>query len=114
MPQPLSAFVEELLVKAGMVTLPEDFRQQYILKLVSQVEERIGLKALAELDEEELAEFERMMQPPKPPAEVLAFFRLHIRDFPEKMQAVLDEFTAEFLQHATSARQALRADTPAT
>lgn len=109
MQQPLSAFVDALLVKAGMITLPDDFRQQYVQRLVSQIEERIGLKALAELDEEELAEFERMMQPPKPPAEVLAFFRQHIRDFPVKMQAVLDEFSQEFLQHANSARQELRA-----
>lgn len=105
---PLTSFVNDLLVTAGMTSLPDDFRQQYVAKLVRQLEERIGLKALAELDEEQLADYERMMQPPKPAAEVLAFFEVHIHDFPQKLQAVLDEFGAEFVAHAQRVRQELK------
>lgn len=104
----LKIFVEDLLAKAGMSELPVDFRQQYIAKLVSQIEERIGLRALEELDEEQLADFERLVKGKKNPAAVFEYFNLHVHDFRAKMAKVMEEFAAEFLKHSLAAKQELQ------
>lgn len=111
MPESLTAFVEELLTKAGMTDLPPDFKEKYVAKLVSQIEERVGLRALQELDEEQLADFEHLVSEKQGPAAVFAFFNRHVRDFPQKMAAVRDEFAAEFLKHTQSVRKDLQQTT---
>ncbi len=111
MPESLTAFVSDLLLKAGMTDLPDDFKEKYVAKLVSQIEERVGLRALQELDEEQLGDFERLVQGKKGQAAIFDFFNRHVRDFPQKMSAVLDEFSGEFLKHTQSVRKDLKATT---
>lgn len=108
MAENLNAFIEDLLVKAGMTQLPADFREKYIAKLVAQLEERVGLRALQELDEEQLADFEHLVAEKNDPVEVFAFFQRHVRDFPAKMAIVMREFATEFLTNSQKVRRELR------
>ncbi len=107
MAENLTSFIEELLVKAGMTQLPADFREKYVAKLVAQLEERVGLQALQELDEEQLADFERLVQKDKAPELVFEFFNRHVRDFPAKMARVMKNFSDEFLSYSQSVRKDL-------
>lgn len=108
----LTQFIEDLLVKAGLTNLPSDFREPYVKKLASQLEERIGLRALQELDEEGLADFESLVKNKQDSAAVFDYFTRHVRDFPKKMQQVMDEFAAEFVSHSRTAKETLRRPAP--
>lgn len=107
----LSAFVDDLLVKAGLNELPAEYRNQYVAKLVSQIEERIGLRALQELDEEQLADFEHLVKDKKNAKPVFEYFNLHVHDFPAKMRAAMEEFSVEFLKHSRAAKTELSKST---
>lgn len=108
MAESMNAFIEDLLTKAEMTQLPADFREKYVAKLVAQLEERVGLRALQELDEEQLVDFEHLVAEKNDPTEVFAFFQRHIRDFPIKMATVMQEFATEFLTNSQKVRKELR------
>lgn len=105
----LQTFIEETLLKAGMTNLPDDFRTQYIAKLTAQLEERIGLRALQELDEEQLADFESLVKDKANPQAMFEYFTNHVRDFPTKMAAVMDEFANDFVEHSKAVKSELTA-----
>lgn len=103
----ISHYVAELLKKAGIDTLPGDFRKEYVEKLTAEVQQRLGIMALSELDEAGVTAFETMSNQEKTPSprELLEFFNSHIPDFQKKVEASLEQFSQEFLKGATQLKQ---------
>ena len=96
----IGKFVSELLQKAGIDKMPEDFKQEYTAKIAAEVQHRLGLMALAELDEEAVKEFTKFNSAKKAPGskELLEFFSAKIPDFQNKVEQTLAVFAKEFLR----------------
>lgn len=103
----LTTFIEDMITRAGMTNLPDEFRRKYVEQLAVQLQERVGLRALRELDEEQLANFEALVKDKGNAAQVFEFFQNHVRDFPQKMAAVMQEFSDEFVEHSKKVREQL-------
>lgn len=93
-------FVEQLIARAGLDGVPKNFRAEYTDKIAAEVQKRIGLVAVKELSPEGLAEFGRLMEGGPAADAVNKFFAEHIPDLDKKINAALDDFSAEFLSGA--------------
>lgn len=95
-------FIQEMLKKAGIANLPEDFKKEYTEKLSVEVQQRLGMMALAELKENDLKEFEKLITKETEPKsdDLLTFFRERIPDFENKLSETLKKFADEFIQGA--------------
>jgi hypothetical protein len=93
-------FVEELIKKAGIDNMPEDFKKEQLVNLKAQVEQRLGMMAISDLDEAGVTAFEEFMIKNKTPNSklMLEFFNTHISDFENKVQDTLTKFGQEFVQ----------------
>jgi len=102
MNDPIQQFIQEVLKKAGVSQMPEDFKQQYVEKLAAEAQKRLGIMALSEMDEKGMKEFEKLMTAEKAPEqkELLEFFESKIPDFPQKVTETLKKFGEEFIQGA--------------
>lgn len=100
----IATYVAELLKKAGIESLPEDFKTDYVQKLTAEVQQRLGIMALTELDEDGLQKFEKIMRENETPDQkmLLEFFNSEITDFEAKVQKTLSQFSEEFLSTATN------------
>lgn len=91
-----------MLIKAGLNKLPEDFKKDYTEKLTAEVQQSLGVMALAELNEKGVKDFEEFMgktKSPKPET-VLEFFSARIPNFSSKVSETLGKFSSEFIQGA--------------
>lgn len=104
----IESYVAELLKKAGIDALPEDFKKEYVEKLRAEVQQRLGIMALAELDEVGVQDLEKLSSQEKTPEpqELLEFFNKRIPDFQQKVSKNLDEFSQEFLAGAAKIKEA--------
>jgi hypothetical protein len=95
-------FVAELLKNAGIDNMPADFKKQYADKLGVEVQRRLGIMALDELDEKGITDFEAFTVKNKSPQskDLLEFFNGHITDFKGKVEATLSQFAQEFISSA--------------
>ena len=102
----IQLFVQEMLAKAELNKLPEDFKKDYVEKLTAEVQQSLGVMAIAELDEQGVKDFEKLMgiTPVPNPEKVLEFFGARIPDFPKKVSEVLAKFSADFVQGAARLR----------
>ena len=57
----LNTYVETLLKEANVSTTPADYYQAYKTKLASEVNRRIGLVVMNELEKKDLEEFEKIL-----------------------------------------------------
>ncbi|PWB38995.1 MAG: hypothetical protein C3F02_01135 [Parcubacteria group bacterium] len=98
----IATYVAELLTKAGIDALPEEFKKDYLQKLRAEVEQRLGIMALGELDEDGLKKFEQIMRENETPDQkmLLEFFNKEIPDFEAKVKKTLAQFSEEFLSSA--------------
>ncbi len=101
-------FVLDLLKKAGIDNMPEEFKKEYIEKLAIEAERRLGVMAMEELDAKGLEDFEAFMSTREAPKseEFLEFFNGHISDFTAKANKTLQDFAQEFLSSATDLKGA--------
>lgn len=102
---PINGFIEKLLAEAKLDNLPEDYKQEYIKKMRQQIEKRIGVLAMMEMDQSALEEFSQLVKSKPSAAEVNKFFLDKIPGFQEKVKAGLSDFALEFVQ-ATKKSQA--------
>lgn len=98
----IEKFVQEMIKKAGIDNMPEDFKKEYTDKLAVEVQQRLGIMALQELDENGLKEFETLMRDEKEPnpQQLLEFFQGKIPDFNGKLSQTLKKFAEEFISGA--------------
>ncbi|MFA5020747.1 MAG: DUF5663 domain-containing protein [Patescibacteria group bacterium] len=102
MPQEsIDLFVENLLSQAKL-NLPADFKGQYVEKLKEQINRRLGLVIMENLDDAGLEEFSRLMATePKPDINTIqAAFQARIPDFEQKIKEALVEFAQDFVNLA--------------
>ena len=103
---PLDHFVSELLAAAKLDALPDEAREEVVLRLRDQAQRRIGVVAMQHLDDKGLEALNALLEQEPPPSQedMQAFFSEHIEDFADKMQEALTAFASEFL--AASAKGA--------
>jgi len=99
-------FVSELIVKAGLDKVPENFKKEYAEKISAEVERRIGLVAIKELNSEALDKFDKLMEADTTPDKLADFFQKNIPDYESKISAALKDFADEFLASANKLKQA--------
>lgn len=103
--EPMQAYVDTLMERAGFASLPADLRQEYSDKIVIEANRRVGLTLLPLLNETSLKAFQKLMaSSDATPAEAMTFFEKNIPDFQSKVQLALEEFAGEFLASATNLR----------
>jgi hypothetical protein len=96
---PMQEFIDQLIVDAGFGDMPEDFKAEYAERLTEEAHKRLGLAALAELDDGQMEEFEKLREGGN---DELAnrFLEGNIDDFTAKMSAALAEFRQTVLDSA--------------
>lgn len=96
----LEQFISQLMESAGLNNLNEEFKNSYKERLMAQIQERLGLVLMNELDEQGLENYKNLIQGnDKPsPAQIQKFFSDHIDDFKGKSKKALEDFAVEFLQ----------------
>ena len=96
----LEQFISQLMKSAGLNNLNEEFKNSYKERLMAQIQERLGLILINELNEQGLEDYKNLIQVnDKPsPAQVQKFFSEHIENFEEKSKKTLEDFAVEFLQ----------------
>jgi Protein of unknown function (DUF5663) len=102
----INDYIESILKKAGISNMPDDFKKEYTEKLRAEAEKRLGLVAMAELDEKGLEDFEQFItdnNDPKP-EQMLDFFIARIPDFENKVKVSLEEFAEEFSKNVSEMR----------
>ena len=57
----IEQFIQDLIKKSGIDNMPEDFKKEYREKLAAQAQQRLGMVALQELDEQGIKDFEEFM-----------------------------------------------------
>lgn len=96
--EPIDQFVENLLKQANL-NLPEEFKTQYAEKIKEQVNRRLGILIMENLDDAGMEEFSSLMSAePKP--DIMAIqqsFQSKIPDFEKKVQETLIEFAQDFV-----------------
>ncbi|MEA2088369.1 MAG: hypothetical protein U9O55_00825 [Patescibacteria group bacterium] len=96
----LEQFISQLMESAGLNNLNEEFKNSYKERLMAQIQERLGLILMNELDEQGLENYKNFIQiNNKPsPTQIQKFFSEHINDFEGKCKKALEDFAIEFLQ----------------
>lgn len=98
----IEQFIRDLIKKAGIDNMPDDFKKEYTEKLAMQAQQRLGMVALQELDEKGIEDFEKFMagkESPKP-EETMEFLSSRIPGFSLKVAEALEQFGNEFIQGA--------------
>jgi len=96
----IEQFIQDLIKKSGIDNMPEDFKKEYREKLAAQAQQRLGMVALQELDEQGIKDFEEFMgkEESPEPNETLEFLNNRIPDFSNKVVKALEQFGNEFTQ----------------
>ena len=96
----IQKFIQEIVSKAGLDNMPDDFKKEYSDKLAAEAERRLGIMALAELDENSIKDFEKFMADKKSPkqSELMEFFDSHITGFSDKVTQTLEKFAKEYIE----------------
>ena len=101
----LDTFVDAMIQGAGLHTLPDDYLDQYKEQLLIQVERRIGLIILSELNDEDAEHYMKKFaeDDSADPMHVQDFLTTRIENFEEKLRLGLDALVEEFIKAAQTA-----------
>lgn len=102
----ISTFVTELLKKAELDKVPQNFYDEYSEKLGNEVQKRLGIIAMKELTPGAVDEFGKLVSGEAKPEELAKFFKKNIPDYEDKVESALREFADEFLASAAKLKQA--------
>jgi len=97
-------FIDEVIRKAGL-KLPDDFKVDYRERMLLNLQKKVWLMMVNELDGKKLKKFVEITGGIKDPekfsdekrAEFIDFFHNNIKDFNIKVLKVMDEFGKEFI-----------------
>jgi hypothetical protein len=103
---PIRAYVEALLSKAGFAHAPDPARAETVAALTAEAQRRVGLELAHAIDPHSLREFRAMAQDGAGEDEMAAFFDIRVPDAEVRVRKALDAFGRECLEHA----ERLRAD----
>ena len=96
----IQKFIQDIVSKAGLDSMPDDFKKEYADKLAAEAERRLGIMALGELDEASIKDFEKFMADKKSPKpeELMEFFNSRITGFADKVNQTLEQFAKEYIE----------------
>ncbi|MDP3970518.1 MAG: hypothetical protein Q8P90_02360 [bacterium] len=99
---PMSNFVDNLITEAGLTGIPDDFLEIYKANLMAQVQRRIGIIAIGELNDEKKAEYVTRFieENDVDPMEMQKYLVENVSDFENKLQIGLQELASEFISAA--------------
>ncbi|MDO8425598.1 MAG: hypothetical protein Q7T01_03755 [bacterium] len=102
---PVGQYIATLLDAAKLDALPDGAREQMEIALRDQVQRRIGVLAVRELDADGLDAMRVFLERETPPEqkELEEFFASRIPDFAQKLERELDIFAQEFVTAALAA-----------
>lgn len=105
---PVRAYVEALLAKAGFAHAAAAERARAVVALTSEAQRRVGLELMHAIDEESLKQFREMAAEGANPDELAAFFDVRVPDAERRVHAALHAFGRECLDRAERIRSDLR------
>jgi hypothetical protein len=101
---PVRAYVEALLTKAGFGHAPEEERAETVAALTAEAQRRVGLELAHAIDPHSLAEFRKMAEDGGGEDELAAFFDVRVPDVEARVRRALDAFGRECLEQADRLR----------
>jgi len=102
-PPNLQNFAQALIQKAGFDKLPENFKQGFQEQIAAEALNRMGMLVVAELSQEQLEEYGRLLREAEDPArdpKIIEFITREIKDFGKKFEEVLSQYADEFVEEA--------------
>lgn len=93
----LEPFINDLLEQKGYADAVPEVKEALQKDLLSRIDEFIMARTIAEFSDEELKEFEKMLDEKKPQAELQKFAIEHIPDYTTFLASSLIEFQDIFL-----------------
>lgn len=103
----ISDFVAELIKKAGLDNVPQNFYDEYSEKIKAEAQKRLGIIALRELTPEAVDKFGELIGRDAKPEELAEFFYNNIPDYEKKTADTLKQFADEFLASAAKLKAAI-------
>jgi hypothetical protein len=104
---PVRAYIEALLAKAGFAHAPAAERIVTVETLTAEAQRRIGLELIEAIDPHSLEAFRRLAAEDATEEELAAFFDVRVPDAEERVQKALEAFGHECLDRAVRLRQEL-------
>lgn len=92
---PLRAFVERTMARAGLLELPPDARAETATALMVEAQRRVGLEIFSCLDAGSLKRFRILFEHGATEEEISAFLSVRIPDLKERVARVLGSFGDE-------------------
>jgi len=94
---PTTLFIENLMTEAGLTDLPADYRKEYIAKIQDQLNQRLGLIVVKNLDDAGAQEFKTLIDSDAGPDEIQKFFANKIPGMEEIIKQDMALFAQQFL-----------------
>ncbi|MBT3539430.1 hypothetical protein HOF40_01605 [Candidatus Parcubacteria bacterium] len=95
----LRSFIEKTLEGAGLESLTEETKDQYLPQFVAEAERRVGLALIPELDPSAAGELKKVFELPEPDPEAIRnFWKTHVSNFDEIVKKTLEDFAVELKQ----------------
>ncbi len=92
----LSQYIERVLSLVGLSDVTDAQKQTYVPQLSAQLEQRMGLELMPQLDQEQLAEFSRLLSDMHGSAEDWqTFWKSAVPNYEEQVERILQEFAAD-------------------
>ena len=104
---PVRAYVEALLAKAGFAHAPEAERAETIMALTAEAQRRVGLELRHAIDPHSLETFRKMAAEEASEDELAAFFDLRVPDAEARVRRALEAFGRECLERAARLKDEL-------
>lgn len=104
---PIRAYVEALVAKAGFAHAPAEERAETVAALTAEAQRRVGFELMHAIDPHSLDAFRRMAEEGASEDELIAFFDVRVPDAQTRVMAALDRFGRECLERASRLRDEL-------
>lgn len=104
---PVRAYVEALLAKAGFAHVPAEERAEAVATLVAEAQRRIGFELTHVIDPRSLQEFRELAAAGASEDEMIAFFDVRVPDAEKRVRQALDAFGRECLERIAHLRREL-------
>jgi len=91
--------LDQLVKEMGIDTLPEDKRNELLIKMTEVLLKRIFVETMEKLGEEGRAEYEKFLENDNiDPKEAQEFFKQRIPNYEDMIQQTIDEFKKEMME----------------
>lgn len=104
---PIRAYVEALLAKAGFAHAPAAERAETVETLTAEAQRRVGLELMQAIDPHSLQAFRQLAAEDATEEELTAFFDVRVPDAEARVRRALEAFGQECLERALRLRDEL-------